>query len=72
MFFFPLQSLLYPKREKGQNQYQSATEKIKHIELEGQKAAEAQKAMEQELQLHKVMIIKVKVQKVYKIFNLFT
>ncbi|XP_058260362.1 dynein regulatory complex subunit 3 [Hemibagrus wyckioides] len=40
-------------REKGQYQYQTATEKIKHIELEGQKAAEAQKAMEQELQLHK-------------------
>ncbi|KAK3520369.1 hypothetical protein QTP70_024051 [Hemibagrus guttatus] len=43
-------------REKAQYQYQTATEKIKHSELEEQKAAEAQKAMEQELQLHKTQL----------------
>ncbi|KAB5553905.1 hypothetical protein PHYPO_G00044050 [Pangasianodon hypophthalmus] len=40
-------------REKAQYQYQSAIEKIKHNELQEQKATEAQKNKEQDLQLHK-------------------
>ncbi|KAM9457420.1 dynein regulatory complex subunit 3 [Clarias gariepinus] len=40
-------------RKKGQSQYQNLVENMKHNEMQEQKAAEAQKKIEQEIQLHK-------------------
>lgn len=54
--------MLCPKREKAQHHYQDAIEKLKHNELQQQEAAETQKNIEEDLRLHKVTLVKVKLQ----------